>query len=80
VRTFVLCKVGQPFLTSERIVTIVDIKGKEHTSIVAEDEIVEGKVGVSVVEVEDDKALIRMPGEPFYLSSIFVRKDQLIFE
>ena len=49
-RTFVLCKVGQPFLTSERIVTTVDIKGKEHTSIVAEDEIVEGKVGVSVVE------------------------------
>lgn len=79
-RTFILCKVGQSFLTSERMVTIADIKGNEHTSIVAEDEIVEGKVGVSVVEVEDDKALIRMPGEPFHLSSIFVRKDQLIFE
>ena len=79
-RIFVPCKIGQGFLSNERVITIRDIEGQEHTSIVAEDEIEGNKVEVSVVKVQDDKALIHMPGEPFCLSSIFVRKDQLIIE
>ena len=38
-RTFVPCKIGQGFLSNERVITIKDIAGQEHTSIVAEDEI-----------------------------------------